>query len=191
MHLVYHRQYLCELAKNYVELCISYYFPKEPEPSSPRTPVYVSDETREAINKAKADAAASAADSPDEDAGDEDVDLEGSPRVADSAPGAHGVGLDEPMEAAAPMRNSPRRQQMFPGMLMDDGAMDKIGVLDNAAARVVVRTYTSPYQSSLGAVRAICSRFFLSVRSFCSDVDHCHAVFDLPRGLARFNPAAG
>ena len=100
--------------------------------------VYISPETREAISKAKA----SAAETDVEDAGEEEMDFEGGRlRNADGAPGAHGVGLDEPMEAAVPVRHSPRRQQVpdMLGMLADDSAMDRIGALDNAAKRVMVR----------------------------------------------------
>ena len=135
---MYYHQCIYDAVKANIESCIAYYFPSQSEPSS-RPPVYISVEAREAINEVKAAAAAAELDGLEEEMAEEEIDVEG-PQIVDSAPGAHGVGLDEPMEAAAATRssprNSPRRQQ---ATSVDDNAVDRIGALDNATARAMVR----------------------------------------------------
>jgi len=142
--VIYH-QFLFDSAKEIVDGWICHFFPKEPDsPTVP--PAYISKEAREAIDKAKVDATEAAEiEKLEDEAGEEGVDLEGGQRTTDSSPGAHGVGLDEPLEAATAMRNSPRnsprRQQgLPPDMVEEDDAMDRIGELDNKAARVMVRS---------------------------------------------------
>ena len=72
---------------------------------------------------------------------DEEVDVEGSPRTAENAPAAYVGGLDEPMEAATLNRSSFRRQQVHVGSSVNDSTMDRIGALDSAASRVMVRPH--------------------------------------------------
>ena len=150
--LLYHRQYMYDTVQSHIDSWISYYFPKEPELAPPRPPIYVSDETREAIKKERAAAAAAAAEaeSSEEDGADDDeTELEGGSVTGDgSPPPAHDVGLDEPMEAAVPpvmTRGFPRRhlqlQQLQQVKLNQDrlsSAEDRIGALDNSATRVAV-----------------------------------------------------
>ena len=118
-----------------------HFFPTQPEPSSPPAPIYVSEETREVINQAKAAAAAAEADDQDVEAADEEFEgrrsPRGSPRTGDSAPPAHGISPDDEMEAATAVRPS-RRQQVHPGASVDDTMMDRVGVLDDATARIMV-----------------------------------------------------
>ena len=117
MKLVTYRQYLYETAKDFVESWYQHFFPTQPEPSSPPAPIYVSEETREVINQAKAAAAAAEADDQDVEAADEEFEgrrsPRGSPRTGDSAPPAHGISPDDEMEAATAVRPS-RRQQVHP-----------------------------------------------------------------------------
>ena len=141
----YH-QFLYDSAKEIVDGWISHFFPKEPDtPAQP--PAYISKEAREAIDKAKEDAVSVAElEKLEDEAGNDMINLEGGPRTTDNAPGAHGVGLDEPMEAASPMRQSPRtspRRQLVEGPDISDvdeeDTLDRIGELDTKAARVMVR----------------------------------------------------
>ena len=135
---MYYHQCIYDAVKANIESCIAYYFPSQSEPSS-RPPVYISVEAREAINEVKAAAAAAELDGLEEEMAEEEIDVEG-PQIVDSAPGAHGVGLDEPMEAAAATRSSPRNSpRLQQATSVDDNAVDRIGALDNATARAMVR----------------------------------------------------
>jgi len=65
-----------------------------------------------------------------------------SPRSPATAPEAHGGRLEEPTEMPVRMRGSPRRQQQQlhgDDNANDDDDADRIGALDNATARVMVR----------------------------------------------------
>ena len=77
--LLYHRQYMYDTVKSHLDAWINHYFPKEPEPVPQQPPIYISEETRETIDKDRVSAAIAAAEAEalDEDAGDDETDLEG------------------------------------------------------------------------------------------------------------------
>jgi len=160
-----------DIVRNYVEDWVSQYLPKTPEPPTPARQriVYISNEMRDAVSRARTKAAPTAATVPDDEESDDEVENlpppppkrasprgsprgsprnspRGSPRSAAGARGSHNVTLDEPTKMSAspnqvPVRGqSPRRQQMHRVVSVDDdAAIDRIGALDNATARVIVR----------------------------------------------------
>jgi len=172
--LIYHRRHLLNIIKNYISGWVSQYLPKSPElPLSARTcTVYISPEAREVIRHARdsltfaANVAVTAADAvPDDQESDNDVEEmsvranrpgsprgsrggspRDSPRSLAGSPGAHGVNLDEladPPVCPVPVR---RRQMYHYGVTDDDD--DRIGALNNATARVMVRPNRLFYMTS-------------------------------------------
>lgn len=196
--LIYHRQYLLDIVKNYIEERVNSYLPKTPEPPSFQSAsihnvpdVYISEEARNDVRRAKereAATAVAAAAVPDIVESDEDEELtpvrvsprespRGSPRGstrgnARESPrsqavahgGYSGAGLDllptriPPSPTSVQMRGSSPRRQRERAMSVDDNEMDRIGALDNATARVIVRhKFTSHVYSESQTVFVIFS----------------------------------
>ena len=136
---------------NYVQDWVSQYLPNTPEPppSVPKFTVFISDEARLAVKRARAIAAVTGVPVPfdaavaAEEEWDDEVDVapvRSSPRYSSSTSVAHGGSFDEPTEAqtSVPVRASPRRQQLSSGDVDMDA--DTLRMLDSATAHAIVRT---------------------------------------------------
>ena len=150
--LIYHRQYLFDMVRGYVEDWVYEYIPKSlelPEFAKQCT-VYVSDEAHEQVSRIMGMVAASKVNAvPDyEDTDDEDDDVP-QPRASPPSATRGGGGVEgEPMETPTEMSGRgyghlppPPQQQVRRVVSFDEShSAKRMGAVDDATAHVMVRS---------------------------------------------------